>query len=429
MSAHDCKKGCPEFHQLSRRRFLGLSAGAMAAIAGPAWLPKVSLAASASSRDALVSIFLRGGADGLTLVVPHGEDDYYRRRPTLAIPRPGQAGGALDLDGFFGLPPAMAALREAYDDDALLLVHATGLTDPTRSHFSAMYFMEVGQPTPPTNLFTGWLARHLSTTAPASPNAPLRAVGLGYGVPRSLVGAPNTVPVRDLGDVGLAGDGDTVAGRKRALEAMYATAPDPLLRAAAQNTTRTIDLLAEIDFAGYLPAGGAEYPENDFGTALKSTAALLKADVGVEAATIDLDGWDTHEEQGSQDGAMFDLMQTLAQGLAAFHKDLFTSGRSDVVVTVQSEFGRNLYENDSRGCDHGHGGAMIVLGGSVAGGRVLTQWPGLHDDQLFEEQDLQITIDYRDILAEILTQRCGNTNIKAVFSDPTYTPTVRGVIR
>ncbi|HEV7668351.1 MAG TPA: DUF1501 domain-containing protein [Thermoanaerobaculia bacterium] len=430
MSKHDEHKGCAEFHHLSRRKFLGLSAGALAAAAVPAWLPKIAFAASGGSRDVLVSIFLRGGADGLTLVVPHGEDAYYDLRPTLAIPRPGDGPhSAIDLDGFFGLPRAMVALKEAYDDGALLLVHATGLPDPTRSHFSAMYFMEVGRPSPPSSLFTGWLGRHLATTPAALAGAPLRAIGLGYGLPRSLVGGPQTVPVRDLSDVGLAGDEALAPGRRRALDAMYAAATDSLLKASASNTTRTIDLLQRIDFSGYHPAGGAEYPDDEFGNAIKSTAALIKAQVGVEAATIDLGGWDSHEEMGAIDGDLAVLMTSLSRGLAAFHKDLFTSGFDRVVVTVQSEFGRNASENASRGADHGHGGAMIVLGGQVAGGRVLADWPGLAPEQLYEEQDLQITIDYRDVLAEILEKRLGNTDLAAVFPDPSYTPSFKGVIR
>ncbi len=431
MSRHDEPKGCSEFNHLSRRRFLGLSTAALAAAAVPAWLPKIAFAAGgAGSRDVLVSIFLRGGADGLTLVVPHGEQAYYELRPTLAIPRPGDGqDSAIDLDGFFGLPRAMGALQEAYDDGALLLVHATGLPDPTRSHFSAMYFMEVGRPEPPTSLFTGWIGRHLATTPPAVAGAPLRALGLGYGLPRSLVGGPQTVPVRDLGDVGLSGDEALATGRRRALDSMYAAATDSLLKAAANNTTRTIDLLQQIDFAGYHPAGGAEYPDDEFGNAMKSTAALIKAQVGVEAATIDLSGWDSHEEMGAIDGDLAVLMRSLSGGLAAFHKDLFTSGFDRVVVTVQSEFGRNANENASRGTDHGHGGAMLVLGGQIAGGRVLADWPGLAPDQLYEDQDLQITIDYRDVLAEILQKRLGNTNLAAVFPDPAYTPSFRGVVR
>lgn len=431
MSDHDEKKGCAEFHHLSRRKFLGLSGAALAAAAVPAWLPKIAFAAGgAGSRDVLVSIFLRGGADGLTLVVPHGEDAYYDLRPTLAIPRPGDGpNGAIDLDGFFGLPQAMGALKEAYDDGALLFVHATGLPDPTRSHFSAMYFMEVGRPSPPTSLFTGWIGRHLAATPPAVAGAPLRALGLGYGLPRSLVGGPQTVPVRDLGDVDLSGDENLAQGRRRALDAMYAAATDSLLKASANNTTRTIDLLRQIDFSGYQPGGGAVYPDDEFGNAIKSTAALIKAQVGVEAATIDLSGWDSHEEMGAIDGDLAALMNSLSRGLAAFHQDLFTGGFDRVVVTVQSEFGRNANENASRGTDHGHGGAMIVLGGQVAGGRVLADWPGLAPDQLYEDQDLQITIDYRDVLAEILEKRLGNTNLAAVFPDPAYSPSFKGVIR
>jgi len=430
MSSHDCK-GCSEFNRMSRRRFLGLSAGALAASAIPAWLPKVAFAADgASGRDVLVAIFLRGGADGLTLVVPHGEDAYYDLRPGLAVPRPGDGpNAAIDLDGFFGLPPALGALKEAYDDGVLLPVHATGLTDPTRSHFSAMYFMEVGQASPPSALFTGWLGRHLAATAPVAAGAPLRGVGLGYGLPRSLVGAPKTVPVRDPSDVGLSGDPDLAPGRRRALDAMYAAATDALLKASATNTTRTIDLLGRIDFAGYQPAGGALYPDDEFGNALKATAALVKAEVGLEAATIDVSGWDSHENQGPIDGDMAELMRSLGNGLAAFHKDLFTGGFTRVVATVQSEFGRNAIENGSDGTDHGHGGAMLVLGGEVAGGRVLADWPGLAPDQLYEEQDLQVTTDYRDVLAEILGKRLGSANLAAVFPDPHYTPRFPGVIR
>jgi uncharacterized protein (DUF1501 family) len=426
--SHDCK-GCREYHQVSRRQFLSWTAAAATVAAVPSWLPRVVLADSeSSSRDVLVSIFLRGGADGLSVCVPHGDAAYYALRPTIAIRRPGQGpNAARDLDGFFGLPPALAPLLEAYQNGDLLMVHATGLTDGTRSHFNAMYFTEVGQPAPPASLFTGWIGRHLQTSAPTVAGGALRAVGLGYGLQRSLVGGPLAVPVRDLGDVGFAGVGDTLAERREALRAMWSAAPDPG-KTAALGTLRTVDLLNQIDFGGYQPAGGADYPDDEFGYALKSTAALLKADVGVEVAALDYGGWDTHEEEGPVDGAMAELLSSLGRGLAAFHRDLWTSGRTNVVVVVQSEFGRNAFENASRGTDHGHGNAMLVLGGSVAGGRVLADWPGLAQGQLYEEQDLAITIDYRDVLAEIVRKRLGNANLRAVFPDPRYTPVERGVI-
>lgn len=428
---HDCtKSGCSEYLQISRRRFLRWGAAAAAAAAVPAWLPRVALAETEdSARDVLISIFLRGGADGLSIVPPYAESAYHDLRPTLGIAAPGGGpGSALDLDGFFGFNPALEPLLDAYREGDLAVIHAAGLTDGTRSHFNAMYFTEVGQPAPPASLFTGWIGRHLQSTAPTVAGGALRAVGLGYGLQRSLVGGPFTVPVRDLADVGFAGDPDTVAERRQALLAMYNAVPDPT-RAAAQSTLRTVDLLERIDFASYEPAGGAAYPDDDFGYALKSTAALILADVGVEAAAVDYGGWDTHEFQGPVDGEMAAHLSSLARGLAAFHRDLFSRGRRNVIVVVQSEFGRNAFENASQGTDHGHGGVMLVLGGHVHGGRVITRWPGLAAEQLYEEQDLQITIDYRDVLTEILAKRLGNADFRSVFPDLRYTPVEHGVIR
>ncbi|MCP3961505.1 MAG: DUF1501 domain-containing protein [bacterium] len=430
MSSHDDCKGCNEYSRLSRRNFLGLSASAAAFAMVPGWLPRVVLADEASSsRDVLVSLFLRGGADSLTLCVPHGEDDYYQLRPGLAIPRPDSSAAlrAIDLDGFFGLPPALQPLMEVYQDGALAIVHACGLPDTTRSHFDAMHMMEVGMDDPPATLISGWLGRHLQATAPTMEQGFLRAVGIGAGLPRTLVGGPKTLPIGDLETFGLAGDPGTFDQRREALEAMYAIVPDPL-GSSARNTFGTIELLEQIDFASYQPAGGAEYPEGEFGTALRSTAAPIKADVGVEAVSIDLGGWDTHELQGPTQGQMSLLMADLAAGLAAFHEDLFTDDHENVIVTAMSEFGRNAIENGSAGTDHGYGGAMLVLGGAVNGGRVIAEWPGLAPELLYEGQDLQITTDYRDVLTEILTRRLDNPDFRSVFSDPSYEPTDLGIV-
>ncbi len=429
MSSNDCK-GCREYSRLSRRNFLGLSAGTVAATMVPAWLPRVVLADShSSSRDVLVSLFLRGGADALTLCVPHGEDDYYQLRPNLAVPQPDSSAAAktIDLDGFFGLPPSLQPLVEPYQDGALAIVHACGLPDTNRSHFDAMHMMEVGMEDPPAELISGWLGRHLQATAPTLADGFLRAVGIGAGLPRTLVGGPKTLPIGDLETFGLAGDPDTFDQRRSALETMYATVPDPL-GSSARNTFGTIELLQQIDFASYQPAGDAVYPQGEFGTALKSTAALIKAEVGVEAVSIDLGGWDTHEFQGPVEGPMSFLMANLAEGLAAFHKDLFTGGFNNVMLVAMSEFGRNAVENGSAGTDHGHGGAMLVLGGAVNGGRVIADWPGLAPDLLYEGQDLRITIDYRDVLTEILTQRLDNPDFRTVFSDASFQPRAHGIV-
>ncbi len=427
--------GCGEYQQLSRRRFLGLSGGLAASALVPSWLPRVALADTENSaRDVLVSIFLRGGSDALTLCPPFFEPNYYRLRPTLAIPPPDslKPGRALDLDGRFGLPPAMAPLLDPFRDQALAIVHACGFDNPTRSHFAAMHFMEVGQAHPPTSLFSGWLGRHLQTTPPLRPDALLRAVGLNVGLPRTLLGAPQTLPIPDLEAFGFSGPPASAAARRQALAALYADA-EPMLQTSATNTLGTIDLLEQIDFAGYRPAGGALYPADDFGTALRSSAALIKAEIGVEAVAIDLGGWDTHEFQGPLDGGMAQLMQSFAGGLAAFYQDLWSSnftraGAPRVIVIALSEFGRNASENASKGSDHGHGGLMFVLGSGVLGGRVISEWPGLEREQLYDGQDLAITIDYRDVLSEILARRLATPDVRAVFSDPSYRPVARGVI-
>jgi uncharacterized protein (DUF1501 family) len=185
--------------------------------------------------------------------------------------------------------------------------------------------------------------------------------------------------------------------------------------------------LSAIGIGSYQPSAGAVYPTSSFGTALRSTAALIRADVGVEAVHIDVGGWDTHNAQGPATGGMANTMRSLADAIAAFHADMVGSSRiGRLTLVVMSEFGRRAQENGSQGTDHGHGNVMFVLGGSATGGRVLTQWPGLTAPQLYQGQDLQVTIDYRDILAEIVSRRLGNSQLDVVF--PGYTPTFRGAV-
>lgn len=429
MSKHDCK-GCAEYRDLSRRQFVGLSAGLVAAAVAPSWLPRVAYAQSDNSkRDVMVSIFLRGGLDSLSMCVPFTEQAYYDLRPTIAIAPPDAGAGvrALDLDGSFGFAPSMGGLIDAYRDGGLLVVHACGLPASNRSHFDAMHFMEVGEADPPPSTFTGWLGRHLASTAPSMRDGVLRAVGIGYGLQRTLVGAPRALPISDLADFGFEGSGSTRRERKLVLEEIYRYATEPL-RTSASDTFRTVDTLNRINFSKYKPKGGARYPDSEFGYSLESVAALIKAEVGVEAVAMDLDGWDTHDFQGNVDGYMMYLLQDLADSLGAFYRDLEASNVRNVVTVAMSEFGRNAFENGSQGTDHGYGGLMLAMGSSIKGGRVLTKWPGLEAGDLYEEQDLQITIDYRDILTEILTKRMGNTNYRKVFQDSTYSPKTLGAV-
>ena len=427
----DC--GCQEYNELSRRQFIAGSAMVGATVISPlfpAWLPKVVLAESEdTTRDVIVSIFLRGGADGLSLCVPFNDPAYYTGRPTIAIPRPDSTATnkGIALDNFFAFPQAMAGLFPAFQAMNLLVVHATGSVDNSRSHFDAQRFMEVGKPRDPS-IVTGWLGRHLASAAPMRTNAPLRALGLSSGLAKQLVGGPKTLPIADPPNFAIGGAVATRTERANWLRADYTTSAEPT-RSAAIDALNTIDLLRLINFTGYAPANGAVYPNSSFGRGLRSSAALIKADIGVEAIQIDLGGWDTHSNQDPLAGSMFRSMQDLSNTLGAFHADVIGSGLAqNVTVVVMSEFGRNARQNGSLGTDHGRGNCMFVMGRNVDGGRVLVNtWPGLDRAVLENGQDLKVTLDHRDILAEVVKNRLGNPNLGLVFPD--FVPTVRGVTK
>jgi uncharacterized protein (DUF1501 family) len=428
--------GCEEYNALSRRRFLQTTATITAASMYPAWLPKVSLAASyASNRDVIVSIFLRGGADGLVLVAPFGDPAYYAARPTIAIPRPDSATNpGLNLDNFFAFAPAMAGLVPAFAANDLLIVHGAGIqTNDTRSHFDAQRFMEVGKPADAT-IFTGWLGRHLASIPPAKPTAPLRAIGLATGLQKTLVApagdpyyATHTLPISDPMHFSIGGSSATIAARTALLQANFVTAEEPL-KSSALDAINTVDLLKAVNFNGYKTENSAVYPTGIFGQALKSVAALIKADVGLEAAQVDADSWDMHASTGPINGAMAQLMRDLSNAVGAFYADVIALGKYNVTVIMMSEFGRSVRENASAGTDHGRGGAMFAMGKGITGGRVLTKnWKTLDHANLEDGQDLPVGIDYRDVLSEIVQNRLGNPNLDFVF--PTWKPTMLGVTR
>ncbi len=427
----DC--ACREYNELSRRQFLAGAAAVGTTVFTPifpAWLPQVTLAESyQSTRDVIVSIFLRGGSDGLTLCVPFFDPEYYAGRSTIAIPRPDStaANKGIALDQNFAFPQGLAALVPAFQAGNLLIVHATGSIDPSRSHFDAQRFMEVGKPRDP-HVATGWLGRHLATTTPMRTNAPLRALGLSSGLQKTLVGAPLTLPIPDPANFAIAGNVATRVERAGWLRDDYMPSAEPV-RSSALNALNTIELLRVINFTGYVPANGAVYPNTGFGRGMRSTAALIKADIGVEAIQIDLGGWDTHANQDPLAGSMYNTMLNLGGSLGAFHADVIGSGLAqNVTVVVISEFGRNVRQNGSFGTDHGRGNCMFVMGRNITGGRVLVNnWPGLARDNLENGQDLKVTLDHRDILAEVVKNRLGNPNVSVVFPD--YTPTYRGVTK
>jgi uncharacterized protein (DUF1501 family) len=277
---------------------------------------------------------------------------------------------------------------------------------------------------------SGWLGRHLASLDTGN-SSPLRAIGLGERAPRSLQGSVPAAALRSIADFHLGGDTQAVAQMQAALAALYGQTNEgrpagSLLHDIGNETLDVLATIEALDPAGYRPAGGARYPETDFGIGLRQVAMLIKAEVGLEVACLDLGGWDTHIVQGGSEGLLAGLLAELAAGLAALHADLHDHADRPLVLTI-SEFGRRAQENGGLGTDHGHGGAMLLLGDGVAGGRVHGRWPGLAPEQLVGPGDLAVTTDYRDILGEILQRRLNNPNLAEVF--PSYTPAFRDVVR
>ena len=392
----------------------------------PAWMPRLAFRPpnqNRGARDVLVCIFLRGGIDGLSAVAPYGEGaNYYDNRPTQRLAEPGSgSGAAVDLDGFFGFHPALAPLKDIYDVGQLAVVHATGSIDPSRSHFDAMKFMEYGTPGA-KNTGTGWIGRHLESAAWQN-DSPFRAVGMGAMVPTSLRGSVTPLSLQSIANFHLRGREGELRKMQDTLAQLYSVqAPVDDLSKQASMVFETVDMLQQINADGYTPSNGASYPDDDegFGQGLKQIAQLIKADVGLEVACVDLGGWDTHENQGTLDGFFNARLSVLGRGLHAFYSDLQDSMANITVVTM-SEFGRRVAENASNGTDHGHGNFMFVMGGGVQGGQVFARWPGLAPEAL-SDGDLEITTDYRDVLAEIINGRLGNAALDQVFPNFTVSP-------
>jgi uncharacterized protein (DUF1501 family) len=418
----------------SRRTFLRLAALGLAPLAWPAWMPRMSFAPkhTAPRGDVLICIFLRGAADVLNIVVPHGEAEYYRLRPTLAIPRPDDRNTradlrAVDLDGFFGMHPALAPLAPAWQDRQLAFVHACGAPDESRSHFQAMELMERGVTAAPGPA-SGWIGRHLASLDTGN-RSPLRAIGLGERAQRSLQGSVPATALRSIADFHLGGDARAVARMQAALAALYAGDQEQSaglpLEAIGHDTLDVLTTIEALDPVIYRPSGGVAYPDSEFGIGLRQVAMLMKAEVGLEVACLDLGGWDTHIAQGGSEGLMAGLLNDLGAGLAALYADLRDHADRLLVVTM-SEFGRRVQENGGLGTDHGHGSMMLLMGGGVAGGRVHGQWPGLAPEQLVGPGDLAATTDYRDVLGELVQKRLNNPNLEEVF--PGYVPAFREVV-
>jgi uncharacterized protein (DUF1501 family) len=395
---------------VSRRVFLKSGGFALVSLGfAPSFVTRTAFAAGEARRaKQLIAIFQRGAVDGLSVVVPFGEAEYYRGRPRIAIARPGIGdAGALDLDGFFGFNPRLAPLQPLWNRRDLAVIHACGSPDATRSHFDAQDYMETATPGVKSTA-DGWLNRYLQV-GEADDRSAFRAVALTAQLPRALQGAQPALAMRGLTEFGIRG-----SGVSESFESEYAQAADRVLNGVGRDAFDAMKTLKQTDPTQYRAEHGAEYPRSPFGQALQQIAQLVKAGVGLEVAFAEVGGWDTHVNQGAAQGQLATRLDDFSRGIAALVADL-GDRMADVVVLTMSEFGRAVAENGNRGTDHGHGNSMMVIGGGVRGGHVYGQWPGLAAHQLYEGRDLAVTTDFRDVFGEIVVRHLGLTKPDGIF--------------
>ncbi|MFK7802415.1 MAG: DUF1501 domain-containing protein [Anaerolineae bacterium] len=417
----------------SRRGFLVGCSSAIAAMAG-SQMNRVVFGSPEDepNQNILVVIFLRGGCDALNVITPMGGADrghYEAARSSLKLPTTGE-NKLLQLGtSSLGLHPRAGHLYDLFNDNKLALIPATGMHSNTRSHFDAMQYMELGTPDS-KSATSGWLTRHLKTRGTAWQDDLMPVLGVGDISPTSLSGTYNKVAMSNVNDFKLdRGFSPERDFQRSALRSLYRK-KNSVVHNSGLNAIDAADIVELNSIGSYTPENGASYPDGSFGDQLKLISQMIKLQLGLQVATVDLGGWDTHENQGNGDpsgGYFAGRFEMLSQGMKAFYDDLNGSAPGNdysnrTTVVCMSEFGRRLKENENRGTDHGHGGFMMVMGGETNGGLHGT-WPGLHTDQLYDNADLAVTTDYRRILSEIMIRRFQNNNLGTIFPDYTgYTP-------
>jgi len=367
-------------------------------------------AAQQASTHTFVHVFLRGGADTMNLVVPYADDHYYNARPTLGI----KADTTVKLDDRYGLHPELKPLEAAFKEGRLGMVQGVGTDSTSGSHFECQDQMEHGDSEQARPAGGGWLGRFLRSRSAQSASA-LSAVAIGTKLPESLRGAPSVSVLEHLDDIAIkapSGDPAAVVG---ALRAMYG-ADVTLLGQRGQQTLDLFNRVTAMHGQAYAPANNAEYPKHEFGSGLRELARLIKAQVGLEVACIDLNGWDTHFFQGTTVGGFAANAKALAEGLAAFEADL-KDHRASYTVMVTTEFGRRIYENASLGTDHGRGFCLMALGDRVKGGRILGEWPigAMDETNPLGPGGMNIKHDFRDVFAEVLAGAMGSFDAAKIF--------------
>jgi uncharacterized protein (DUF1501 family) len=410
---------------ISRRAFIKSSGVAMVTLGfAPSFLARTAEAAG-TRKKLLIAIFQRGAVDGLNMIVPFGEAEYYRVRPTIAIAAPGRGeASAVNLDGFFGLHPRMAPLEPFWTNGALAIVHASGSPDSTRSHFDAQDYMESATPGVKSTR-DGWLNRYLQAAHAEAP--PLTAVAMTRQMPRALQGSAASLAMGGVGEFTVRGGMDA----RDSFEAAYGAAADRVLSGTAGAAFDAMRELTSATGRPYRPAAGALYPRTPFGQALQEIARLAKADVGLEIAFAESGQWDHHVNEGGAAGQLANRLDDFARGIAALATDL-GDRMADTLILTMSEFGRAVAENGTRGTDHGHGNAMLLLGGQVRGRQVHGTWPGLEAANRYEGRDLAVTTDFRDVFGEVVMRHLGADRAAAARIFPGYginPARFRGVLR
>ena len=412
---------------MDRRYFLkasgiGLASFGLMSVA-PEFLHQFANAAALTDaygkKKTLITIFQRGAVDGLNVVVPHGESEYYNIRKNIAIPKPSDNEGAINLDGFFGLHPAMSSFQKLWTNKQMAIVHCAGSPDNTRSHFDAQDYMEAGTP---GNKGTkdGWLNRVMQGMN-AKESSPFRSVSMTNQLPRSLYGKAPSIAMTNLNDFSIQA-GAYTKSLQGGFEGIYQeVANKDTLKETGKETFEAVNFLKQANPAQYKPENGAQYPPSPLGNSLRQFAQLIKAGVGLEVGFAEAGGWDTHVNEGSSRGQLANLLRDFSQSIAAFVTDL-EQKMDDVIILTMSEFGRTARENGNRGTDHGHGNAIFVIGNEVKGGKVYGNWAGLKSDQLNEGRDLAVTTDYRDVFGEVAYKYMGSKDLAKMFPGYSTSP-------
>ena len=403
---------------MQRRQFLkGMAAfaGVNSLLSGNPLSFRVNTAQAAEGKT-LVTIFQRGGCDGLNAVIPFTEQRYYQLRPTIAVvpPDSNNPAAALNIDGTFGFHPSLAPLLNIYQDGQLAILPAVHYPDATRSHFQGQFYIESAQAQDSSD---GWLNRHLQTQSFVSQ---FRAVGLGNELDQSLRGGATAASLTSIDNFSLGVDESEQGLLLSRMGQVYAQDAGPsatkqLLHRFGRKVIDDLDIIAQIRQQPYIPANGAVYPDSSFGRDLMQIAQLIKSGIGLELATASIGGWDTHSNQGAGEsgGRQARAHDNFARGIGALYTDLGEL-MGDVVIMTQTEFGRTSAENGSQGTDHGYASCWYAMGGGIQSG-IYGDWPGLADDQLHQGRFLAQSVDYRDIYAQILTHHLQNNALDTLL--------------